>query len=115
MCLDDIAGFAALVLEQRERFEGRRIDIASDENTPPEIAHILAHAMGRHIRYHHTPHEEVRAWSEDMAFMFDWFDRVGTGIDIAGLRRDYPEVGWHGLRQWAEAQSWDVLTHGAVS
>jgi uncharacterized protein YbjT (DUF2867 family) len=115
ICLDDIAGLAALVLEQRERFLGRRIDIASDERTPPEIADILARAMGRKVRYHQTPIEQVRAWSKDMAFMFEWFDRVGTGIDIAGLRRDYPEVGWHDLRQWAEVQSWDVLTHGAAS
>jgi len=47
--------------------------------------------------------------------MFEWFDLRGTGIDIAGLHREYPEVAWHDLRQWAEAQSWDVLTHGAAS
>ena len=114
ICLDDIAGFATLVLEQRERFLGRRIDIASDERTPPEIADILAHVIGRRVKYHHTPIEQVRAWSKDMALMFEWFDRVGTGIDVAELHRDYPEVGWHDLRQWAEAQSWDVLTHGAA-
>jgi len=112
ICLEDIAAFATLVLEQRERFLGQRIDIASDERTPPEIAHILAHALGRQIRYHHTPIHEVRAWSQDMALMFEWFDRVGTGIDIAALRHVYPEVGWHNLQQWAEAQSWAVLTHG---
>ena len=114
ICLDDIAAFAALVLEQRERFLGRRIDLASDERTPQEIADILAHVMGRRIKYHRTPIEQVRAWSKDMALMFEWFDLVGTGIDIAGLRRDYPQIGWHDLRQWAEAQSWDVLTHGAA-
>jgi uncharacterized protein YbjT (DUF2867 family) len=113
ICLDDIAGFATLVLEQRERFLGRRIDIASDERTPPEIADILARVMGRKVKHHQTPIEQVRAWSKDMALMFEWFDRVGTGIDIAGLRRNYPEVGWRDLRQWAESQSWDVLTHGA--
>jgi len=114
ICLDDIAGFAALVLEQPERFLGRRIDIASDERTPPEIADILAHVAGRQIRYQRTPIEQVRAWSKDMALMFEWFDLRGTGIDIAGLHREYPEVAWHDLRQWAEAQSWDVLTHGAA-
>ena len=61
ICLDDIAGFAALVLEQRERFLGRRIDIASDEHTPPEIADILVHSIGRQVRYHHTSIAQVRA------------------------------------------------------
>ena len=115
ICREDIAAFAALVLEQPERFLGQRIDIASDERTPPEIADILAHVMGRRIKYHQIPIRQVRAWSNDLALMFEWFDRVGTGIDIAALRREYPEVGWHDLRQWAEAQSWDVLTHGAAS
>jgi len=114
VCLEDIAGFAALVLENPERFRGKRIDIASDEHTPSEIADTLAHATGRQVKYQHTPLERVRAWSKDMALMFDWFDRQGTGIDIAKLRRDYPEVQWHDLKQWAEAQSWDVLTHGVA-
>ena len=114
ICLEDIAAFATLVLEHRERFQGQRIDIAADERTPPEIADILAHGLGRQVRYHHTSIHVVRAWSQDIALMFEWFDRTGTGIDIAALRRVCPEVGWHDLGQWAAAQSWEVLTHGSA-
>jgi hypothetical protein len=30
--------------------------------------------------------------------MWEWFDEVGYHADIAGLRRDDPEVGWRDLR-----------------
>jgi hypothetical protein len=33
--------------------------------------------------------------------MYEWFDRVGYTADVAGLRRDYPEVGWSTLEDWA--------------
>jgi len=38
--------------------------------------------------------------------MFDWFNQVGYSADIPALRRDYPEVGWHTLEEWAQAQDW---------
>jgi len=63
ICVGDIASFATLVLEQRQPFLGRRIDLASDELTPPEIARILSHAIGRNISHYRTPMQELRAWS----------------------------------------------------
>lgn len=114
ICMEDIGSFATLVLEQRERFLGRRIDIASDELKPPAIAEILSDVSGRHIKYHHTPISEIRTWSKELALMYEWFEHTGTGIDVAALRREYPQVGWHDFRQWAETQSWEVLTQGAA-
>jgi hypothetical protein len=29
-----------------------------------------------------------------MARMYEWYDRVGTGIDIASLHQEYPKVNW---------------------
>jgi uncharacterized protein YbjT (DUF2867 family) len=110
IALQDIAGFAALVLENRDEFLGRRIDIAGDERTCPEIAAVLARATGRNIEYVQQPIEQVRAWSEDFALMFEWFDRgQGTGIDVAALYAKYPGVGWHSFEQWAGQQSWEAL------
>jgi uncharacterized protein YbjT (DUF2867 family) len=112
--LQDVALFATLILEQRERFLGHRIDIAADELTPPLIANTLAHVIGRQISYVRKPIEHVRAWSKDLALAYEWFEREGTQIDIPCLKRDYPEIGWHSLQQWAEAESWNMLTHCAV-
>ncbi|MGI8782413.1 MAG: NmrA/HSCARG family protein [Acidobacteriota bacterium] len=107
--LDDIAEFAALALERRQEFLGKRIDIGSDEVSGLESAGILSGASGREISYAEVPLEQVRAWSEDFAIMYEWFDRVGYSIDTAALRRDYPQVGWRTLEQWAAQQSWDIL------
>jgi uncharacterized protein YbjT (DUF2867 family) len=114
ICLEDVAAFGTRVFEQREHFLGKRIDIAGDELTPPVIADTLAHVIGRQISYRRKPIEHVRAWSKDLALVYEWFEREGTQIDIFALKRDYPDIGWHSLRQWAEAQAWNVLTHGAV-
>lgn len=96
-----IGRFAALVLDRRDPFLGKRIDIASDEHTGDEAAAILSGALGKPLRYVAVPPDALRAQSEDMALMFEWFDRVGYSADIAGLRRDYPEVGWRTLAEWA--------------
>ncbi|MEU2912932.1 hypothetical protein ACFYM3_30760 [Streptomyces massasporeus] len=38
--------------------------------------------------------------------MFEYFTASGLDVDVEGLRRDYPEVGWHGFAEWADAQNW---------
>ncbi|MEU6095034.1 hypothetical protein [Streptomyces sp. NPDC047079] len=41
--------------------------------------------------------------------MVEYFSTVGLDVDVAGLRHDYPEVGWHALADWAAAQDWPAL------
>jgi uncharacterized protein YbjT (DUF2867 family) len=105
----DIGAFAALALARRDAFAGQRIDIASDERTPEEMARILATALGRPVAHHEVPLDRVRAWSADLAAMFAHFTAHGLAVDIAGLRRDHPEVGWHSFAEWAGGQDWNAL------
>ncbi|GHC51439.1 NmrA/HSCARG family protein [Streptomyces cinnamoneus] len=105
----DIGAFAALVLQRRDEFAGRRLDIASDELTPAGIADALAAALGRPVAHHEVPLDYVRSRSADLAAMFDYFATAGLDVDVAGLRRDYPEVGWHTFADWAAAQDWPAL------
>lgn len=112
VAVQDIAGFASRVLEQPERFHGKRIDIASDEVTWSQAAEILSYVTGRRIEYREIPLSEARGVSEDFARMLEWMDRVGYSADIASLRRDYPEVEWHGYEQWARTLDWEALLTG---
>jgi uncharacterized protein YbjT (DUF2867 family) len=106
----DIAAFTALVLERREEFVDRRVDIASDELSGEEVAEILSGVTGREIHYVELPLEQVRqAIGEDGARMFEWFDQVGYSADISALRREHPEVGWHTFEGWAKEQDCSVL------
>lgn len=103
-----IADFVALVLDRPQHFAGRRIDIASDELTGVEEARLLADATGWAIEYTEVPLEQIRAFSEDLALMFDWLGQVGYSVDIPGLRRAYPEVDWLRFDAWATGRDWSA-------
>jgi hypothetical protein len=98
------------VLEHRKPFLGKRIDIASDEVTGEQAAKILSNELGHRIRYMHIPLEQVRQANEDMAYTYEWYERVGTGIDITSLHQDYHEVNWRTFKDWAKSQNWDEIT-----
>ena len=105
----DIGAFAALILQRRDEFTSRRIDIASDERTPSQMAEILADAIGRQVAHQEVPIAQVKTRSADLAAMFEYFTTIGLDVDVAALRRDYPEVGWHSFNDWAHAQNWPAL------
>jgi uncharacterized protein YbjT (DUF2867 family) len=110
----DLAGLAALAIEQPERFAGRRLDLAGDELTGPQMAAVLAEVTGRPITSQAPPPDSLGG-SDDMVRMLRWLDRVGYHADIARLRADYPEVGWHSFADWARAQSWAALDQEAAA
>lgn len=109
VALADLASFTALVLESRDRFLGRRIEIASDEPTGAEAAAALSRATGRPIVYEELPLDRLRVQNEDFARLFEWLDRVGPRADVEGLRRDHPAVGWRRFADWAREQDWGAL------
>jgi uncharacterized protein YbjT (DUF2867 family) len=109
IALADIGGFVAALIERREQVFGKRFDLAGDELSGEEQAKILSQAIGRPINYQEIPIAAARQQSEDVAIMFEWFDRVGADADIAALRKDFPEVRWHSFANWARAFDWGIL------
>jgi uncharacterized protein YbjT (DUF2867 family) len=109
IALENIAEFSTLVLERRNSFLGERIDIASDELTGEQSAKILSDELGRKIKYVQVPLEQIRQASEDIALMYEWYERVGTGIDITNLHQQYPEVNWRRFKDWVKSQNWDDI------
>jgi len=71
---------------------GRELDIAGDELTIPEAADVLTAALGRPIGSTQIPIEQVRGYSEDLALMLEWFERVGYSADIDALQREFGHV-----------------------
>ena len=113
--LENIAEFFALVLERRNSFLGKRIDIASDELTGEQAAKILSDELRIKISYVQGPLEQIRQASEDLALMFQWFERIGTGVDVASLHKQYPEVNWLTFKDWVKSQNWEGLTASTTS
>jgi uncharacterized protein YbjT (DUF2867 family) len=99
----DIAAIAVHALEHRDDFLGQRIELASDSLTALEEAAVISSVSGRQL--------EVREVSPGggLQVVFDWLDRVGFIVDIAALRRDYPDVHWHTFAEWAVSQNWEIL------
>ena len=109
IALADIGAFVAALIERRDQVFGKRFDLAGDELSGEEQAKILSHATGNQINYQEIPIAAARQQSEDVAIMFEWFDRVGADADIAALRRDFSEVRWHSFADWSRAFDWSVL------
>ena len=102
--LQNIAEFSDLVLEHSKTFLNKRIDIASDEVTGEQATKLLSIELGRTIRYVHIPIDRVREGNEDLARMFEWYEKVGTGIDIPSLHQEYPQVNWLSFKDWTKSQ-----------
>ena len=111
----DIAQFTTLVLERREAFLGKRIDIASDELTMTTVAATISEISGLHVEYTALPLDAVRQQNADLARMYEWFDRVGYDADVVGLRWVYPEVDWHPFSVWAREQDWSAAAVPATT
>ncbi|WP_129841149.1 NmrA/HSCARG family protein [Streptomyces sp. RFCAC02] len=88
----DIGVFAADAFDDPGGHLDRRIEIAGDELTGPGIAEVFAGAVGRPVRFESRPVEELRAEDEEMALMFDWFNRHGYAADLPALRAQHPEL-----------------------
>jgi uncharacterized protein YbjT (DUF2867 family) len=109
VAVENIGAFTAHVIENRDDFLGKRVNIASDELSGQEYASVLSRVSGSPISYYPVPLEQIREGSEDMALMYEWFDRVGYSADIEGLRTSYPDVGWLRFEEWAQKSDWKVL------
>jgi uncharacterized protein YbjT (DUF2867 family) len=109
VALADIGTFVAALAERREQVFGKRFDFAGDELSGEAQAKILSQAIGRPISFQEIPIAVARQQSEDVALMFEWFDKVGYDADIAALRKDFPEVRWHSFADWAREFDWSVL------
>jgi uncharacterized protein YbjT (DUF2867 family) len=109
VALDDLAGFVTHLLENPSRFARKRINVASDEVAGIDSARLLSEATGRKVEYQQIPLEVLRKQNPDYAKMFEFFERAGYTADIEGLRRDYPEIGWHRFREWAAQPDWARL------
>ena len=110
----DIGAVAVRLLENPDRFAGRRFDLGGDELTGNEAIAVLSRITGRPFTYFQVPLDVIRQrMGEDGAKMYEWFDRVGYTFDRAALRREFPEVPFHDFESWAKAQGWKTLLQSA--
>jgi len=84
------------------------IELAGDELTMLQVAETLGRVLGRNVKCIQAPWEQFRQDAgEEMTNMYRWFNYVGYHVDIATLRKEYPNLSTleKALRQqdWAAA------------
>jgi len=87
----DIGYFSMCALNNRKEWEGKCFEIAGDEMTATEYAKEL------NCRFEEVPMDKVQ--SAEFRTMFQWFNDKGYHVDIAGLRKVYPNL--HSFKKWA--------------
>lgn len=96
----DLGTFVAQVFDERERFLGRRIDIASDAITPRQMAAALQRASGRPVRAVSFDPADIE--SPDMRAMYTFLTDRGYAVDTTWLHREFSGVGWHRYDDWLD-------------
>jgi uncharacterized protein YbjT (DUF2867 family) len=101
----DIGALAAIAFGAPDAFIGRRLVIAGDARTGPEIAEEFGRATGVQARFRRVPLEEVRAFDEEVARMFGWLDTGDVErADLDALRALHP--GLMTLGAWLSDTGW---------
>jgi uncharacterized protein YbjT (DUF2867 family) len=104
---DDIGAFVALAFERPKEFIGLALEIAGSELTNPQAAEVFSRVLGRPVKFRKLPMLVVRLFlGKELYQMFRWFNESGFKADIAGLRRQYPEVHLHTLEEWLRSEGW---------
>ncbi len=97
----DIAKYGLNAFEKADEWNGQSIDFAGDELTIPEAAAEISAASGNTVQHVLANIEDVRAYSADMALMFEWFDSTGYDADIASQEAKYG-VKPTSFKEWAQ-------------
>jgi uncharacterized protein YbjT (DUF2867 family) len=97
----DLLALAVLAIERPGDLAGRRIAVASDELTAEEAAAAISELIPRTLEPRQAPAE---ALPPGVGILFGWLESTGHRVDIAALRDEFPELGWHDYRAWAQTQ-----------
>src|SRR3712207_6431466 len=115
VAVEDVGAFAAIAFENPDRWIGREVDLAGDEQTMPVIADTFGRVIGREVSYYQVPWDQFEEqMGEEFTVQYRWFNDVGYEADIAALQQEYPELttferylrshGWEGAEVLAGGQ-----------
>lgn len=95
----DLGRFVATLFRDPGAYTGERIDLASDQPTPVEMAQIAGDVLGTRVSA--ESYDPERIPSPDMSAMFRFLGDRGYEVDIPALHRRFPGVGWQTFAEWA--------------
>ena len=91
--VEDVGAYAAIAFENPDRWIGREVDLAGDEQSMTEIAETFGRVIGREVSYYQVPWDQFEEqMGEEATLNLRWINDVGYEADIAALRQEYPEL-----------------------
>lgn len=106
VCVQDIGRIAAHALLDVAKWNGRAVGIAGDELTFGEADVIFQRVMGYRMPRTWDVVGRLLRWGvDDAAKSMDWFEKVGFGVDMEGLREEGFEV--LSFERWLEQSRGD--------
>jgi uncharacterized protein YbjT (DUF2867 family) len=101
----DIGAFAAIAFDRPADYLDRTVELAGDVLTPPEIAATFGRVCNLPARYNQVPIDQLRAFDEQLAMMFAFFnEHPATTADLPALRAEHPAL--MPLEQWLHTTHW---------
>jgi uncharacterized protein YbjT (DUF2867 family) len=93
VAVEDVGAFATIAFENPDRWIGREVDLAGDEQSMTEIAETFGRVIGREVSYYQVPWDQFEEQiGEEATLNLQWINDVGYEADIASLRQEYPEL-----------------------
>jgi uncharacterized protein YbjT (DUF2867 family) len=93
VAVEDVGAFATRAFENPDRWIGREVDLAGDEQSMTEIADTFGRVMGREVSYYQVPWDQFEEqMGEEVTVNYRWFNDVGYEADIAALQQEYLEL-----------------------
>ncbi|MEV6768141.1 NmrA/HSCARG family protein [Nocardia sp. NPDC051030] len=107
IAIEDIGKFAAIAFDRPEEFLGQAVGLAGDVLTPNQIAETLGRHAGLPARAVQVPIEQIRAFDEQVAKMFAYFnEHPANAFDVEALRAAHPDL--MTLETWLQATDWKL-------
>jgi uncharacterized protein YbjT (DUF2867 family) len=100
VALADLGALVGAILARRAEHIGERIEVAADSPTPEQMADAIG------VEYERTPPAELAERNPDIAAMYSFLESRGYSVDIAELKRRYPEVKLSSFADWAKSIDW---------
>jgi len=105
---EDIGGFGAMMMSDRQKWLHKAVEIAGDSLTMPQVAQTFSAALGSDVQYMQETLDPAEARSTDGGKLLSWFNEAGYEADIPTLRTEYPRMmtlsDWIANGFWAGAQ-----------
>ena len=93
VAVEDVGAFAAIAFENPDRWIGREVDLAGDEQSMTEIADTFSRVIGREVSYYQVPWDQFEEqMGTEATVNMRWINDVGYEADIAALRQEHPEL-----------------------